>query len=164
MNARNALRESGTEMMLLRKLHKMEHKGLSRTSTLIAALLMCMLLLASSVTPASAAPASAGTAAYSVVSAAQPTAVGGTVPMVATRPGWRFGQYDVMLDRYETERAAKSWWAGSVLCWNAGLAWNPAIYGSCLALLTVCAARAYVTGQRAGMTVTIWNTGWCWKY
>lgn len=152
-------------MMLLRTLPKPEHKGLYRPSKMVATLLMCMILLASSVTPASATPASAGIAvAPSAVAAAQPTAIGGAVPMLSTRPGGGFGQYDVLLDRYDTEKAAKSWWAGSVLCWNSGLAWNPAIYSSCLALITVCAARAYVTGQRAGMTVTIWNYGWCWKY
>lgn len=165
--------------MVLHTLHKLAQKWLYKPSKLIFALLMCPILLAAAVTPASAmaTPAvaavipavaivtPAGTAAaFSAVAAAQPKTIGGAVPMLSTRSGAGFGQYDVLLDSYDTEKAAKSAWAGSVLCWNAGLAWNPAIYSSCLALITVCAARAYVTGQRAGMTVTIWNYGWCWKY
>lgn len=136
-----------------------------RRPSILTVLALCFALPLSSVAPASASPVLSNASSTSVIATVAPTSSGVVaVPMLATRPGQGFGQYDVLLDSYDTASAAKSWWAGSVLCWNAGLAWNPPLYGSCLALLTVCAARAYVTGQRAGMTVTIWNSGWCWKY
>lgn len=90
--------------------------------------------------------------------------VGGAVPALTVRAGARWGQIDIMLDDVETARVAKSPWAGGVYC--SPTAWNAGLFSACLALVTVCAARAYLSSPRAraGITVTVWGYGWCWKY
>lgn len=92
----------------------------------------------------------------------------GAIPAqaVETRPGAGFGQYDVMLSSYETEQVRRSFWAATVTCLSAGLpAWATS-WGMCQTLVTICAAQAYYAEprRRAGMTLTLWGDGWCWKY
>lgn len=104
-----------------------------------------------------AAIALAATMSFATVSPAQ---------AVETRPGASFGQYDVMLTPYETEQVRRSLWAATVTCLNSGLpAWATS-WGLCQSLVTVCAAQAYYANprMRAGMTLTLWGYGWCWKY
>jgi hypothetical protein len=121
-----------------------------------------------------ATPAAVGVvapAAAPQVAAASVPQVGGAVPAVTAYPSG-FGKFDILLDSVETERVAKSIWGGAVVCWPmaAGGLLNAAgavgAYGTCIALVTVCAARAYLSSPRAraGMTVTVWGYGWCWKY
>lgn len=97
----------------------------------------------------------------------------GPVPTVSYRPGAGWGQIDILMDEVETERVAKSFWGGSVVCWPAavgGFAGGPAgsvaAYSGCITMATVCAARAYLSQprKRAAITMTIWGYGWCWKY
>lgn len=84
---------------------------------------------------------------------------------VLTRPGAKFGQYDVMLSSYETEQARRSFWAATVICWDSGLTGRILSLGVCQSMVSVCAAQAYYgkPRKRAGITFAP-GTAWCWKY
>lgn len=134
---------------------------------IMAVLATCFALVLTGLVPASAANAQPVTAVQASVAA--PAILGGSggaVPATTVRAGQRWGQVDILLDSWETERAAKSFlWGSAVACWNSGLG-GQVLIAACIPLVTVCAAQAYVSSprKRAGMTVTIWGYGWCWKY
>lgn len=92
------------------------------------------------------------------------TAVG-PVQAVETRPGAKWGQYDLLLTSYETEQARRSFWAATVICWNSGLIGWTLSLGVCQSMVSVCAAQAYYASprKRAGVTFGI-GSAWCWKY
>lgn len=120
----------------------------------------CLLLLVAGI------PATASAATPQSVEAMSVAAgMGGPVPAVSVRPGPRWGQIEILFDSVETERVAKSLWGGAVVCWPAA-ALGVAGYSSCIAMATVCAARAYLSRPRAraAVTMTVWGYGWCWKY
>jgi hypothetical protein len=121
------------------------------------------------------APAALAVPAQATVGINVPAGVGGPVPALSPRPGAGWGQIDILMDEVETERVAKSFWGGAVVCWPAatgvlagrlGVAGSAAAFSGCVSLATVCAARAYLSQprKRAAMTMTIWGYGWCWKY
>ena len=89
----------------------------------------------------------------------------GTAQASDTRPGARAGQYDMLLTSYETEQARRSFWAATVICWDAGLVGKALYLGVCQSMVSVCAARAYYDSprKRAGITFAP-GTAWCWKY
>lgn len=120
----------------------------------------CLLLLVVGI------PATASAATPQSVEAVSVAArVGGPVPAVSVRPGPGWGQIEILFDSVETERVARSLWGGAVVCWPAA-ALGVAGYSSCIAMATVCAARAYLSRPRAraAVTMTVWGYGWCWKY
>lgn len=84
---------------------------------------------------------------------------------VTVRPGAQAFQVDLMLDDYETEQARRSYWAATVICWDAGQQGYMLLAGTCQSMVTVCAARAYYANprQRAGITFSPGGS-WCWKY
>jgi hypothetical protein len=87
-----------------------------------------------------------------------------TAAAATVRPGARTGQIDVLLDGYETQKAASSYWGATVICWQLGLPGWMTSFGLCQTMVSVCAANAYVRHRWAGMTVT-WTGGyWCWTY
>lgn len=128
-------------------------------------------------------------AAAVLTAAALSTASGFTVAAPAeaatVRPGAGWGQVDILLDGYETRRAATSAWGSVTTCWavasagaSTGSLAGRALVGrwlvggaagavagglGCVSVVSVCAAQAKVAGRWAGITVT--PTGfWCWTY
>ncbi len=92
----------------------------------------------------------------------------GAAHAATVRPGAGPFQVDVMLDEYETEQARRSYWAASVICWDAGITGKLLSFGACQSMVTVCAARAFyvrppLRRMRAGITFAP-GTAWCWKY
>jgi hypothetical protein len=89
----------------------------------------------------------------------------GVAEAVTVRPGARDFQVDVLLDDYETEQARRSYWAATVICWNAGQQGYMLLAGTCQSMATVCAAQAYYATprKRAGITFSPGGS-WCWKY
>lgn len=134
---------------------------------IMAVLATCFALVMTGVVPASAANVQPVTAVQAT--GAVPAILGGAggaVPATTVRAGLRWGQVDILLDSWETERAAKSFvWGSAVACWNSGLG-GKVLIAACIPLVTTCAAQAYLSSprKRAAMTVTIWGYGWCWKY
>lgn len=108
---------------------------------------------------------------------------GTRVGATTVRTGARSNQMDVLFNRDETSSIARGWVGGVVACkWvfgaaaGAGAALSKSIPisvvaslvagGTCMAMVTICAARAYVKGRQAGMTVSfpdVWHW-WCWDY
>lgn len=103
---------------------------------------------------------------------------GGSADAAEVRPGRGAGQVDVLLSSSETRSAATSLWGTSVVCattmgsagaiagfagWFAGYAGGTLTWSMCMMMTGVCAARAYVAKQRAGITYA-WNGAWCWRY
>lgn len=84
---------------------------------------------------------------------------------VTIRPGAKDLQVDILLDSYETEKAAKSLWGATVICSTMGLPGWATILGPCQLYVTTCAAQAYTAKPRrmAGMTIAPYGF-WCWKY
>ena len=82
------------------------------------------------------------------------------------RPGAQSFQVDVLLDQYETEKAARSFWGATVICSQLGLPGWATIAGVCQSAVSVCAAQAYTAKprKRAGMTIGRGGGFWCWKY
>jgi hypothetical protein len=101
------------------------------------------------------------------------TAVAAAAPAQAAevRPGRGWGQVDVLLSSSETRSAATSPWGTSVVCATTvgmvgaigGYAGVVLSFSNCMGMTAVCAARAYVNRQRAGITYA-WNGAWCWRY
>ena len=101
------------------------------------------------------------------------TAVVAVAPAQAAevRPGRGWGQVDVLLSSAETRSAATSLWGTSVVCattvGTVGALRGPLgaylTFSNCMGMTAVCAARAYVNRQRAGITYA-WNGAWCWRY
>jgi hypothetical protein len=89
----------------------------------------------------------------------------------SVRPGAGFGQVDLVLDGYETQRVADggyfdSRWAATVICWTSGTLGQLLSYGVCQKVVRTCALQASADHRTAGITVEFWpHPGWsCWEY
>lgn len=101
-----------------------------------------------------------------VVSASLLVGMASPAGAATVRPGAQSFQVDILLDKYETEKAAKSFWGATVICAQIGLPGWVTIAGVCQTAVSVCAARAYTASPRknAGMTIGRGGGFWCWRY
>ncbi len=93
-----------------------------------------------------------------------------TADATTVRLGDRWNQVDMLLNGYETNKAATSYRHATWYCWGAiaaayAASWAAGIYAqaSCTSLVTVCAARAKAVGRWAGITFYP-GGGFCWTY
>jgi hypothetical protein len=97
----------------------------------------------------------------------------GQAANAATVRPMNWNRYDILLTGNETQLAATSYGGAVAVCWGpllaAALSVNaPRLIATavvCPAVVTTCAARAYLRHRWAGITVTPFTFNfWCWDY